>query len=69
MYNPDFPDEMIDEFVCPRCGAVQNNVSVSSLAESRYCDESICTECGTDEAMRQMSGNVLPVSAWVSRQR
>lgn len=46
---------------CPRCG--RGSVSTRT-ALSRSADVLVCDQCGTDEALRAMVGNPLPLSAW-----
>lgn len=47
--------------ICPRCGS-----SFSGFpAVSRYSDAEICTDCGTDEAMRGLLGAPpMPPEDW-----
>lgn len=46
---------------CPRCGKGEAG---SRTSLSRYADVMICKECGTDEAIRDMWGQPIPLSAW-----
>lgn len=46
---------------CPRCG--RGSVSART-ALSRSADVMVCDQCGTDEAMRAMAGNPLPLADW-----
>lgn len=48
---------------CLRCGAPMRN-SVAENAMSRFVDVYICSQCGTDEAMRDAAGNVLHLREW-----
>ena len=48
---------------CLRCGAPMRN-TVAENALSRFVDVYICSQCGTDEAMRDAAGNVLPLREW-----
>lgn len=51
-------------FPCPRCGRHQMNVVAVRNSLSRHADVYVCNDCGTDEAIRDMTGNVLPLSEW-----
>lgn len=46
---------------CPRCG--RGSVSTRT-ALSRSADVLVCDQCGTDEALRTMAGNPLPLADW-----
>lgn len=47
--------------VCPRCGMSYTG----HPALSRYVNVSICSDCGTDEALRPWCGlGPLPTSDW-----
>lgn len=60
--NPD-PDGYV--FPCPRCGHERMKPEAVRNAISRYADVYICSECGMDEAMRDMAGRPpLPFSEW-----
>jgi len=60
--NPD-PDGYV--FPCPRCGHERMKPEAVRNALSRYADVYICSECGMDEAMRDMAGQPpLPFSEW-----
>lgn len=60
--NPD-PDGYI--FPCPRCGHERMMPEAVRNALSRYADVYICSECGMDEAMRDMARQPpLPFSEW-----
>ena len=48
---------------CLRCGAPMR-ITVAENALSRFVDVYICSQCGTDEAMRDAAGNVLPLREW-----
>ena len=51
---------------CPRCGRMTLRKRDVYNALSRHTDEPvyICPECGVDEALRDMMGDVLPLSDW-----
>ena len=52
-------------FPCPRCGYDRMNEKPVRNALSRYARVYICSECGMDEALRDMAGaDPLPFSAW-----
>lgn len=52
-------------FPCPRCGQLTMDPDdVLRNALSRHADIYICDECGTDEAMRDFVGCVLPIEEW-----
>lgn len=47
---------------CPRCG---RGIAYGDLvALSRYADVSICDNCGTDEALRDFTGDILDYDDW-----
>lgn len=48
---------------CPRCGGVMEKELLHN-ALSRHEDVYICSDCGTDEAMRNMFGSPLPIENW-----
>lgn len=50
---------------CPRCGGDLSTV-LAENALSRYADVYICSECGTDEAMRDAFSTPQPLESWVS---
>ena len=49
---------------CPRCGrdAVKQRLITNAL--SRYANLYICDACGTDEAVRDFTGDPLPLREW-----
>lgn len=49
---------------CPRCGRMSVKDRVSTNALSRHVHVYICDECGTDEAIRELCGNDLPLREW-----
>lgn len=52
-------------FLCPRCGQFRMNAECPVLnALSRYADVYVCNECGTEEALGDMLGRVLPLTEW-----
>ena len=52
------------ELPCPRCGRMKMKPELYTNALSRHFDVHICDECGTDEALRDLNKNVLPLSEW-----
>jgi len=48
---------------CPRCGK-NNMLPGFRNALSRGADISICPACGTDEALRDLNFNPLPLTEW-----
>ena len=49
--------------LCLRCGnPLSTHLAVNAL--SRYVDVDICDTCGTDEALRDYTGAVIPLSEW-----
>ncbi len=54
-----------DSFPCPRCGHNSMHTDRVTLnALSRYAHVYICEVCGMDEAVRDMTGDPLPLSKW-----
>lgn len=51
---------------CPRCGKYSLNRDNDLNALSRHTDVYICAECATDEAIRDLHGNILPIEEWDS---
>lgn len=52
-------------FPCPCCGRyTMKTERPATNALSRYADVYICDECGTDEALLDMTGSRLPLTAW-----
>jgi len=52
-------------FPCPRCGHHRMEKASVRNALSRRADVYICSECGTDEAMRDMTGqDPMPLDQW-----
>ena len=51
-------------FPCPRCGQYKMDTDSIRNAFSRYANIQICNDCGTDEAMRDFSGNCLSMENW-----
>lgn len=52
------------QFPCPRCGDDCMDEKPVRNALSRHAKVFICNKCGMDEAMRDMTGNVLPLKDW-----
>lgn len=59
LYTPDAKSPPL----CLRCGSPMNG-RLAENALSRHCDVMICCRCGRDEALRDFSGNVLPLTEW-----
>ena len=49
---------------CPRCGRNTLKHPINTNALSRSCGLYICDECGTQEALRAVMKNPLPVNLW-----
>ena len=49
---------------CPRCGRMTVKDRKVTNALSRHAVVYICDACGTDEAMRDFAGAVLPLKDW-----
>ena len=54
------------ELFCPRCGRPTMKYKLVTNALRRHADIYICDECGTDEAIRDFTRNVLPYGYWVA---
>ena len=52
----------IESLPCPRCGYMRMK---PRNALSRHFNIYICSECGTDEALRDFKKDVLPLSSWL----
>lgn len=50
--------------LCPRCGRDSMNEKMCRNAVSRYARVYICNDCGTDEALRDLYNEALPLTAW-----
>ena len=50
--------------ICPRCGRMTVKDRLVTNALSRHVHVYICDECGTDEAIRELFGNDLPLMEW-----
>jgi len=50
--------------ICPRCGRMNMREPITRNALSRHENLFICSMCGTDEAIRDFTGDVLPRSDW-----
>jgi hypothetical protein len=57
----DFAEDMRQ---CARCGEYRMIPGIARNSLSRHADVMICPICGTDEAARVFSDNVLPLSEW-----
>ncbi len=52
-------------FACPRCGMMAMNAeSITHNALSRRTHVYVCDACGTMEALEDMTGSRMPLSAW-----
>ena len=50
-------------FPCPRCGSPMDpNIQHNAL--SRHAQVWICSQCGLNEALRDMCHNPLPLNEW-----
>ena len=49
---------------CPRCGRMTVKDRLHTNALSRHATVYVCDACGTDEAIRDMTGCVLPLKDW-----
>lgn len=55
--------------LCPRCGIVPLDRNQVRNALSRHIRGTyICSSCGTDEAMRDYTGEVLPIEKWANKE-
>jgi len=50
------------ELPCPRCGHMIMRPVLEENAFSRYIDVYVCSECGIDEALRDMRKDPLPLN-------
>jgi superfamily II helicase len=50
--------------LCPRCGKDNMKSALYTNAQSRETDIHICDSCGTDEALRALRNEALPLSEW-----
>lgn len=57
-------NDCIPVLACPRCGRALMRRKPELNALSRYADVYICNECGTEEAMLDISGEPLPLQDW-----
>lgn len=53
-----------EPMLCPRCGRKSMKLPHHTNALSREADVYVCDNCGTNEALRAMMNNPLPLSAW-----
>lgn len=53
-----------DDFPCPRCGYPRMHRRTVLNALSRHAQVHVCEQCGADEALRDMTGQVLPITDW-----
>lgn len=51
-------------FPCPRCGKYCMSDDPIRNALSRHATIQVCDACGTDEAIRDFTREVLPISEW-----
>lgn len=55
--------------ICPRCGKPNMKPRLKTNALSRTCEEYICDQCGTHEALQNAFGTLTPRQDWpLSRQ-
>ena len=50
--------------VCPRCGKMTVKDRLHTNATSRHASVFVCDICGTDEAIRDLLRNPLPLREW-----
>ncbi|MBQ6164730.1 MAG: hypothetical protein IJK23_09685 [Clostridia bacterium] len=50
--------------LCPRCGMLTVKEQIHTNALSRHASVYICDACGMDEAIRDWTGNPLPLKEW-----
>lgn len=50
--------------ICPRCGRMTVKDRLHTNALSRYADIYICDMCGMDEAIKDTTGQALPLKEW-----
>lgn len=61
----DFAREQTDgTHFCPRCGMFTVKDRLHTNALSRHAQVYICDACGTDEAIRDFTHQVLPLEEW-----
>lgn len=61
----EFAQKQVDGVhLCPRCGRLTIKDRLTTNALSRYADVYICDACGTDEAVRELKGDTLPLRDW-----
>lgn len=58
----------LDQYTCPRClGGIPNNemrgAYCGALSRTDNTTE-ICSSCGTDEALEDFLGNLMPQDEW-----
>ena len=49
---------------CPRCGRMSVKDRLCTNALSRHAHVYVCDRCGTDETIRELCGNDLPLREW-----
>ena len=49
---------------CPRCGRWTVKEKLHTNALSRHVHVCLCDECGTDEAIRELRSDDLPLREW-----
>lgn len=67
-----FGKEQADgDHYCPRCGKFTVKDRLHTNALSRHARVYVCDACGTDEAIRDFTHQVLPLEEWaiVERER
>ncbi len=61
----EFAQKQVDGVhLCPRCGRQTVKDRLTTNALSRCADVYICDACGTDEAVRELKGDALPLWYW-----
>ena len=61
----EFAQKQVDGVhLCPRCVRLTVRDRLTTNALSRCADVYICGACGTDEAVRELKGDALPLRDW-----
>ena len=56
--------EKAQHMCCPRCGEDKMYERIHTNAYSRHAECYICSDCGTDEAIRDYLGESLTLNKW-----
>lgn len=57
-------DATVGLCLCPRCGKDKMRSRLIENARSRHAEVYVCPDCGTDEALNDMTGRKLLSSEW-----